>query len=46
MKWPSDTHRTPDGPGAKPFLAHLEDLRQTLIRCVVALAVGMALRFR
>ena len=32
-----------DGQGAKPFLAHLEDLRWTLIRCLVALAVGMAI---
>lgn len=42
MKWPSDT-ATPDGQGVKPFLAHLEDLRKTLIRCVVAVAVGMAI---
>src|SRR5580704_11667845 len=25
----------------KPFLAHLEDLRWTIIRCVVALAIGV-----
>ena len=25
----------------KPFLAHLEDLRWTIIRCVSALAVGV-----
>jgi sec-independent protein translocase protein TatC len=42
MKWPSDT-AAPDGQGVKPFLAHLEDMRSTLIRCVVALAVGMAI---
>ena len=42
MKWPSDTE-TPDGQGVKPFLSHLEDLRATLIRCVAALAVGMAI---
>jgi sec-independent protein translocase protein TatC len=27
----------------KPFLAHLEDLRWTIIRCVAALAVGMTI---
>lgn len=42
MKWPSDI-AAPDGPGAKPFLAHLEDLRIALIRCVAALAAGMAI---
>ena len=42
MKWPSDTS-TPDGQGVKPFLAHLEDLRKTIIRCAAALAVGMAI---
>jgi sec-independent protein translocase protein TatC len=41
MKWPSNT-ATPDGQGVKSFLSHLEDLRNTLIRCVAALAVGMA----
>ena len=43
MKRPSDTSVTPDGQGVKPFLAHLEDLRQAIIRCVVALAVGMSI---
>lgn len=41
MKQASDT-AAPDGQAAKPFLAHLEDLRGTLIRCIAALAVGMA----
>jgi sec-independent protein translocase protein TatC len=40
MKWASDT-TPPEAQDVKPFLAHLEDLRQTLIRCLVALAVGM-----
>ena len=29
----------------KPFLAHLEDLRKTLIQCVMALTVGMVIAF-
>jgi sec-independent protein translocase protein TatC len=29
----------------KPFLEHLEDLRITIIRCAIALAVGMAIAF-
>ena len=42
MKWPSDT-ATADGQAVKPFLAHLEDLRKALIRCIAALAAGMAI---
>ena len=42
MTLPSDI-TTPGGQGEKPFLAHLEDLRATLIRCIAALAVGMAI---
>jgi sec-independent protein translocase protein TatC len=42
MKRPSDTTATPDEPGVKPFLAHLEDLRLAILRCVVALSVGMS----
>ncbi len=30
-----------DGDESKPFIEHLEDLRDTLLRCVGALAVGM-----
>jgi sec-independent protein translocase protein TatC len=30
-----------DGDESKPFIEHLEDLRDTLVRCVGALAVGM-----
>lgn len=41
MKQPGDA-AAPDGESAKPFLAHLEDLRGTIIRCIAALAVGMA----
>jgi sec-independent protein translocase protein TatC len=41
MKWPSDTS-APDGHAVKPFLEHLEDLRGTIIRCIIALVVGMA----
>lgn len=29
----------------KPFLEHLEDLRQTIFRCLVALGIGMAIAF-
>jgi len=29
----------------KPFLEHLEDLRTTIIRCVIALAAGMGIAF-
>lgn len=29
----------------KPFLDHLEDLRQTLFRCLIAVGVGMAVAF-
>jgi sec-independent protein translocase protein TatC len=44
MKRPSDTTAMPDGPEiVKPFLAHLEDLRVTILRCVVALAVGVSI---
>jgi sec-independent protein translocase protein TatC len=43
MKRSIDTSVTPDGQGVKPFLAHLEDLRQAIIRCVVALVIGMSL---
>lgn len=32
-----------DASDAKPFMAHLEDLRQMLIRCGLALALGTAL---
>ncbi len=32
-----------EGADAKPFMEHLEDLRQMLIRCAVALAVGTAI---
>ncbi|MCX6996763.1 MAG: twin-arginine translocase subunit TatC [Kiritimatiellaeota bacterium] len=43
-------HPPPDVPaetdqGTKPFLEHLEDLRSTLIGCVVALVVGMCVSF-
>src|SRR5690606_12590973 len=34
---------TPDEGDAKPFMAHLEELRQMLIRCAIALAVGTAI---
>src|ERR1700761_8481065 len=33
----------PAGLETKPFLAHLEDLRWTIIRCVGALAVGVVI---
>jgi len=32
---------TDDGDESKPFIEHLEDLRDTLLRCVGALALGM-----
>ena len=41
MTQPGDI-ATPEVQGAKPFLAHLEDLRWTLIGCFAALAGGMA----
>lgn len=40
---PPDAEDTREGLETKPFLAHLEDLRWTLIRCVVALAAGVTL---
>jgi sec-independent protein translocase protein TatC len=43
MKRASDTTATPDKQGVKPFLAHLEDLRLAILRCIVALAVGMSI---
>lgn len=33
----------PEGGLVKPFLEHLEDLRWTLVKCVIALAVSMGL---
>ena len=38
---PVDLDDIRDGLETKPFLAHLEDLRWTIIRCVVALAVAV-----
>jgi sec-independent protein translocase protein TatC len=38
---PEDEDDIRDGLETKPFLAHLEDLRWTIIRCVAALAVGV-----
>lgn len=32
-----------DGDESKPFIEHLEDLRDMLVRCVAALAIGMAI---
>jgi sec-independent protein translocase protein TatC len=39
----SETTAAPDKQGVKPFLAHLEDLRLAILRCIVALAVGMSI---
>jgi sec-independent protein translocase protein TatC len=38
---PPDDDDVRSGLETKPFLAHLEDLRWTIIRCVAALAVGV-----
>ena len=38
MKWIAGD--SPDSADTKPFLDHLEDLRQMLFRCAIALAVG------
>ena len=35
----------PDEKAVKPFLDHLEDLRATIIRCAIALGLGMAVSF-
>ncbi|MCE0521534.1 MAG: twin-arginine translocase subunit TatC [Methylacidiphilales bacterium] len=40
---PPDDDDTRAGLETKPFLAHLEDLRWTIIRCVGALAVGVVI---
>lgn len=40
---PEDEEGTRPGLETKPFLAHLEDLRWTIIRCVVALGAGIGL---
>ncbi len=37
----TDVHLEEGGGPVKPFLDHLEDLRWTLVRCVVALALAM-----
>jgi len=39
------SHAGRDGHAVKPFMEHLEDLRATLIRCAVALAIGMGIAF-
>lgn len=39
MKSPDET--PPPGGEVKPFLEHLEDLRRTIIRCALALVIGM-----
>ncbi len=36
-----DDDEVSDGLETKPFLAHLEDLRWTIVRCVAALALGV-----
>ena len=40
---PPDSDDVRDGLETKPFLAHLEDLRWTIIRCVAVLAVGVVI---
>jgi sec-independent protein translocase protein TatC len=40
---PPDPDDIRDGLETKPFLAHLEDLRWTIIRCAAALAVGVCI---
>ncbi len=39
-RWPGDQ---PELGEVKPFLAHLEDLRQVLIRCALTMALGMGI---
>lgn len=43
--WKFRKPKTPDGDGdeSKPFIEHLEDLRDMLVRCVAALAIGMVI---
>lgn len=38
-----EVHPEEGGGPVKPFLDHLEDLRWTLVRCVVAVVLGMLL---
>jgi sec-independent protein translocase protein TatC len=38
-----DDEETPPTPDTKPFLAHLEDLRWTIFRCIGALLIGVIL---
>lgn len=40
---PPDEDDVRDGLETKPFLAHLEDLRWTIIRCLLALVVGVVI---
>src|SRR5271154_5398863 len=40
---PEDEDDIRDGLETKPFLAHLEDLRWTIIRCAGALGVGVVI---
>jgi sec-independent protein translocase protein TatC len=43
QKRPPDGDDIREGFETKPFLAHLEDLRWTIIRCICALGVGMVI---